>query len=90
MSLCQSSTPCARPIRYRNSARRRKKRRKTIPFASARVIRIENDRIVEAGRFIDVAGSNLWGVQVFRHRGREYVAASDIDFGLYVFRYAGD
>jgi hypothetical protein len=55
-----------------------------------RVIRIENDRIVEAGRFIDVAGSNLWGVQVFRHRGREYVAASDIDFGLYVFRYTGD
>jgi hypothetical protein len=54
-----------------------------------RVIRIENDKIVEAGRFIDVSGNNLWGVQVFRHAGREYVAASDIDFGLYVFRYTG-
>jgi hypothetical protein len=55
-----------------------------------RVIRVENDRIVEVGRFVDVAGNNLWGVQVFRHKGREYVAASDIDFGLYVFRYTGD
>ena len=55
-----------------------------------RVIRIEDDQLVEAGRFVDVAGNNLWGVQVFRHDGREYVAASDIDFGLYVFRYTGD
>ena len=55
-----------------------------------RVIRVENERIVEVGRFVDVAGNNLWGVQVFRHQGREYVAASDIDFGLYVFRYTGD
>jgi hypothetical protein len=54
-----------------------------------RVLRIEDDRLVEAGRFIDVAGNNLWGVQVFTHEGREYVAASDIDFGLYVFRYTG-
>ncbi len=54
-----------------------------------RVIRVEKDKIVEAGRFIDVSGNNFWGVQVFRHGGREYVAASDIDFGLYVFRYTG-
>jgi hypothetical protein len=54
-----------------------------------RVIRIDDGKIVEAGRFIDVRGNNFWGVQVFRHRGREYVAASDIDFGLYVFRYTG-
>ena len=55
-----------------------------------RVLRIEDDELVEAGRFIDVAGNNLWGVQVFRRGDREYVAASDIDFGLYVFRYTGD
>jgi hypothetical protein len=55
-----------------------------------RVIRIEDGKLVEAGRFVDVAGNNFWGVQVFRHRGQEYVAASDIDFGLYVFRYTGD
>jgi hypothetical protein len=55
-----------------------------------RVLRIEGDKLVEAGRFIDVNGNNLWGVQVFEHEGEEYVAASDIDFGLYVFRYTGD
>ena len=55
-----------------------------------RVIRIDNGKIVEAGKFVDVRGNNFWGVQVFRHKGREYVAASDIDFGLYVFRYTGD
>jgi LVIVD repeat len=55
-----------------------------------RVIEIDDGKIVEAGRFIDVRGNNFWGVQVFRYRGREYVAASDIDFGLYVFRYTGD
>ena len=54
-----------------------------------RVVRIQRDRLVEAGSFVDVNGNNFWGVQVFRHRGREYVAASDIDFGLYVFRYTG-
>jgi hypothetical protein len=55
-----------------------------------RVLRIEDDELVEAGRFIDVNGNNLWGVEVFSHQGREFVAASDIDFGLYVFRYTGD
>jgi hypothetical protein len=55
-----------------------------------RVIRIDDGKIVEAGKFVDVRGNNFWGVQVFRHEGREYVAASDIDFGLYVFRYTGD
>jgi hypothetical protein len=55
-----------------------------------RVLRIEGSKLVEAGRFVDVKGNNFWGVQVFSHQGREYVAASDIDFGLYVFRYTGD
>jgi hypothetical protein len=55
-----------------------------------RVVRIEDGRLVEAGRFIDVQGNNFWGVQVFHHAGREYVAASDMDFGLYIFRYTGD
>jgi hypothetical protein len=55
-----------------------------------RVAKIVDGKLVEVGRFIDRNGNNLWGVQVFQHRGREYVAASDIDFGLYVFRYTGD
>jgi hypothetical protein len=54
-----------------------------------RVIRIDNDGIVEVGAFIDEGGNNFWGVQVFQSGGQEYVAASDRDHGLYIFRYTG-
>ncbi|MFN0091435.1 MAG: LVIVD repeat-containing protein [Acidimicrobiales bacterium] len=54
-----------------------------------RVARIVEDKLVETGRFIDEGGANLWGVQVFEHAGRELVAASDRDYGLYVFEYTG-
>ena len=52
-------------------------------------ITIENGDIVERGHFIDDGGNNFWGVQVFERDGIEYVAASDRDFGLYIFRYTG-
>ena len=55
-----------------------------------RVTRIVDNELVEVGHFIDEGGNNFWGVQVFEHQGREYVAASDRDFGLYIFRYTGD
>ena len=56
-----------------------------------RVTRIVNDEeLVEVGHFIDEGGNNLWGVQVFEYQGRELVAASDRDFGLYIFEYTGD
>jgi len=55
-----------------------------------RVTRIVDNELVEVGRFIDEGGNNLWGVQVFEQDGVEYVAASDMDFGLYIFRYTGD
>ena len=54
-----------------------------------RVTRIENGKLVEKGHLIDQGGSNLWGVDVFEDAGKEYVAASDRDKGLYVFRYTG-
>lgn len=54
-----------------------------------RVLRIVGDSLVEAGRFIDEGGNNIWGVQVFQSGGREYVAASDRDYGLYIFEYTG-
>ncbi len=58
-----------------------------------RVVRIRETRdgasLQEVGRFIDEGGSNFWGVEVFEGRaGQEFVAASDRDFGLYIFRYA--
>ncbi len=54
-----------------------------------RVTRIVDDKLVETGRFIDEGGSNLWGVEVFESGGVEYVAASDRDYGLYIFEYTG-
>ena len=55
-----------------------------------RVADIVRNKIVEKGHFIDVGGSNIWGVEVFTGAdGKEYVAASDRDFGLYIFRYTG-
>ena len=58
--------------------------------AGLRVIKIEKNEIVEVGSFIDEGGNNFWGVQTFvGDDGVEYVAASDRDFGLYIFRYTG-
>ena len=57
-----------------------------------RVLRIVDDQLVEVGAFIDGTGdtgNNFWGVQVFEHDGVEYVAASDRDYGLYIFKYTG-
>jgi hypothetical protein len=54
-----------------------------------RVAKIVGDDLVEAGHYIDVGGNNFWGVQVFQSGTQEYVAASDRDFGLYIFRYTG-
>jgi hypothetical protein len=55
-----------------------------------RVARISNNELVEKGRYIDQNGNNFWGVQVFDHAGQEYVAASDRDSGLWIFRYTGN
>ena len=57
--------------------------------AGFRVAQIVDDELVEVGHFIDQGGNNFWGVQTFMHNGQEYVAASDRDFGLYIFRYTG-
>jgi len=54
-----------------------------------RVLQIQNNELVEVGSFIDRRGSNFWGVQVFSDNNTEYVAASDIDYGLYIFKYTG-
>jgi hypothetical protein len=55
-----------------------------------RVIQIVDEELVEVGHFIDEGGNNFWGVQVFEHEGQELVAASDRDFGLYIFEYNPD
>ena len=57
--------------------------------AGFRVARIEDGELVEKGHFIDAAGNNFWGVQVWQKNGHEYVLASDRDSGLYIFDYTG-
>lgn len=57
--------------------------------AGFRVLKIKGDRLKQVGRFIGPHGNDFWGVQVFRHKGKEFVAASDRDYGLYIFRYTG-
>lgn len=52
-----------------------------------RVAEIEDDQIVEKGHYIDASGNNFWGVEVFEQDGTEYVAASDRDHGLWIFKY---
>ena len=53
-----------------------------------RVARITADeKLQEVGHYIDTGGNNFWGVQVFQNAGQEYVAASDRDLGLYIFKY---
>ena len=54
-----------------------------------KVIQIEGGELVEKGHFIDEGGNNFWGVEVWNHSGKEYVLASDRDFGLYIFEYTG-
>ncbi len=54
-----------------------------------RVLKVVGGQLTEVGRFIDERGNNFWGVQTFIHNGVEYVAASDRDHGLYIFKYTG-
>ncbi len=64
-----------------------------------RVVEIQDGKIVEMGRYIAgehphdpsddhvETGNNFWGVQVFTQGGKEYIAASDRDHGLFIFEY---
>lgn len=56
-----------------------------------RVARFDDSGIEEVGRFIDQGGNDFWGVQITEtfFDGDRVVAASDLDFGLYLFRYTG-
>ena len=51
-----------------------------------RVLRYGDNGITEVGAFIDEGGNNFWGVEVHRIGGKQYVLASDRDYGLYIFQ----
>jgi PA domain len=54
--------------------------------AGFRILKYGNKGLKEVGAFIDEGGNNFWGVEVHRVDGRQYVLASDRDFGLYIFQ----
>ncbi len=51
-----------------------------------RVLRYGNDGLEQVGVFIDEGGNNFWGVEVHTIGKKQYVLASDRDFGLYIFQ----
>lgn len=61
--------------------------------AGLRVIKFDSSGIQEVGHFIDANGNDFWGVQIFRlpddPTEQTYVAASDRDSGLWIFKYTG-
>ena len=55
-----------------------------------RVFTFGDEGLTQTGAFIDEGGSNFWGVEQFTGSdGHRYIAGSDRDFGLYIFRYTG-
>ena len=58
--------------------------------AGLRVLSFNNEGMKEQGHYIEGTGSNFWGVEQFTTAsGQRLIAASDRDFGLYIFRYTG-
>lgn len=61
--------------------------------AGLRVITFGSSGIQEVGHYIHTGGNDFWGVEVFRLPGdpteQTYVAASDRDSGLWIFKYTG-
>ena len=53
-----------------------------------RVVRFGSSGFREVGRFIDQGGNNFWGVEF--DEKKDLIAASDRDYGLYLFEYDED
>jgi hypothetical protein len=53
-----------------------------------RVLSFGEKGLDEVGHFIDEGGNNFWGVEFTTRKGG-LIAASDRDYGLYLFRYTG-
>jgi hypothetical protein len=51
-----------------------------------RILEYGDKGLKEVGAFIDQGGNNFWGVEVHKLGEKQYVLASDRDFGLYIFQ----
>jgi PA domain/LVIVD repeat len=54
--------------------------------AGFRILKYGPRGLREVGAFIDEGGNNFWGVEVHEVDDRQYVLASDRDYGLYIFQ----
>lgn len=62
-----------------------------------RVLRFGSAGLEEVGHYVDAGGNNFWGIEQFTAgpgappglRGKRFIAASDRDQGLWIFRYTG-
>ena len=51
-----------------------------------RAVQIQNGELVEVGGYLDPHGNEFWGVETSVRDGVTYIAASDMDSGLWLFR----
>lgn len=51
-----------------------------------RALQIQGTELVEIGGYLDPNGNNFWGVEVFVRDGCTYIAGSDRDSGLWLFK----
>lgn len=50
-----------------------------------RALEIQGTELVEVGGYLDPAGNNFWGVEVFVRDGQTIILGSDRDHGLWIF-----
>ena len=48
-------------------------------------LEIQGTELVEVGGYLDPAGNNFWGVEVYERDGRTIILGSDRDSGLWIF-----
>ena len=51
-----------------------------------RALAIQGNELVETGGYLDAEGNDFWGVETFVRDGCTYIAASDRDSGLWLFK----
>ena len=54
-----------------------------------RVLDYSDNKLTEVGAFIAEEGSNVWGIEVHKMKGKTYLLASDRDRGLFIMKYTG-
>ena len=54
-----------------------------------RAMQIVGGKLVETGGYLDRAGNDFWGVEVFVRNGEPIILGSDRNTGLWIFRRTG-